>query len=94
MNWNNAPDFEEVKTKFKRFAAIKAEIKILEEEIEDIGIDIKKESPRKPHLIRDACKEQYKKLSPLYAEKESLEIELRFFDFWKDMFKSYGYNHR
>jgi len=94
MNWNNAPDYDEVKSKFMRFAAVKAEIKILEETIEELGIPVKKEHPRKPHMIREACKDQFDKLRGLYAEKEQLEIELRFYDYWKDMFKSYGFVNR
>lgn len=94
MNWNNAPDFETVREKFMRYAALKAEIKILEEEVEDLAIPIKIENPRKPHLIRQACKEQYSKLKNLYAEKDQIEVELRFLDYWKDMFKSYGFVNR
>lgn len=94
MNWNNAPDYDSVKEKFTRFASVKAQIKILEEEIEELAIPIKIESPRKPHLIRQACREQYMQLKPLYAEKEQLEIELRFYDYWKDMYKSFGYVNR
>lgn len=94
MQWNNPPSFDESKDTFVKFGTCKARIKVLEEYIENESIPIKKDNPRKPVLVRERFLSEYRELAELYAEKEQLEQQIAFLQFWKELYKANGYNNR
>jgi hypothetical protein len=94
MSWNTAPDFEEVHAIFLEYGNVKSSIKIAETEIELETLEIKKNNPRKPWLIVEATQEKQTNLSKLIARKEELEQLVNWYNYWKEMFRSYGYNNR
>lgn len=92
--WSVAPDFELCETTFSRLAEVKGLIRVKKTEIKIGSIEVKKTSPRKPHLVLEATQEDEKTLAQLEAEMEELEIKVKWLDFWKDMYRSDAYNRR
>jgi hypothetical protein len=92
--WSNAPDFDAVQDTFRNLASVKAQIRLLQAEIDIRGNETKKNNPRKSYLLIEQFPDEYQKIAELEAEKERLEGQARFFDYHKDMYKSYGYVNR
>jgi hypothetical protein len=94
MLWTDAPDINRVQEVFMEIGKIKARIKLLEYDIEQGAIPIKKEHSRSPHLVKEAMSDQYKLLAELEAQLSELEAEKDFMNYHKELFRQYGYNNR
>ena len=86
--WNNPPDFDDVQKAFIDLAKVKSRIKLLENDIAQKGMEIKKNAPRKGYLIIDAFPDEHNQLAQLESEREELEGRVKFYDFWKELYKS------
>lgn len=86
--WDNPPDFDTVQAAFINLAVTKSKIKLLENEIAQKAMEIKKANPRKSYLIVDAFPDEHQRLAILESDREKLEGQVKFFDFWKELYKS------
>ena len=86
--WDNPPDFDDVQKAFIDLAKVKSRIKLLENDIAQKGMEIKKNAPRKGYLIIDAFPDEHRRLAILESDREKLEGQVKFFDFWKELYKS------
>lgn len=94
ITWNDPPDIEEVHNTFLKIGQTKAKIRRLKIKIDVKSIDIKKDTPRKPHLVLEATQKMQEELAELEAELEELEMKRDYLNFHKDMWRQYGYNNK
>lgn len=94
MQWTQAPNIDEVHECFIEIGKVKAQIKLLRIEIEIDSIPLKKENPRKPHMILEGTQEKQRELSRLECRLDELEAQKEFLNFHRDMYKSYAFANR
>lgn len=95
-SWTNSPDYEETKNAFIAVGRIKAQIDLLEIEIDEIERAIKRGS-RKADVVdiaKEASATKRRELAELKSQLRIAEYELEFLQFRKDIYKSLLYSSK
>ena len=92
--WSKVPDFEEVQSAYHKAGLLQAQIRLKNEELNIKAAPLKKENPRKPHVILEALQEEYTHIANLEAELAIVQSDIRFFEFWKEIYKSNAFANR
>lgn len=102
MNWNDAPNYEEVHDLMRHRARVSAEVRSLELQVQITEAMISIEKPRNTAArvvgYDDETRERILKLRNDLATKRSeldeLDAEVKFSDYHRDMYKAISYRER
>lgn len=91
MSWNNVPSYEAVEEVFTLLGELEGKRKLLSIDIELKTLDIKKDNPRKPWLIKEATVAEQKVLAEIENDIEILKAKRDMYLYWKDMYRTLAY---
>lgn len=102
MSWRDAPSFEDVKGALQKRASLSAQIRVAEYELQEIQAQIAKVKPRdtasKIIGYDEHTKEELQginhRLIDLRISLDEVEADIKFHDYWKDMFKAVSYREK
>lgn len=94
MKWSDEPNIDEVQQVMISIGKVKAQLKLLDNQIEQKSIKIKKEHSRSPWLIREDMPDFFEQKAELEAQLAELEAQKDFLNYHKDMYKTNGYMTR
>lgn len=88
----NQPDVSEMRELLKQRAILRGDIRVVELEIKQAEIPVRKSSPRKPELRDEATIDlQWRKVE-LERELERVESEIEYMHFYMNIWKTAYYN--
>lgn len=92
--WSNPPDYYEVQEAHLDVGKLEAQIDILEIQIKEKELPIKREKPRSPALYETESIELRKELAQVNAKLKVARAKLKFYEYRKEMFKSMVFYHK
>lgn len=94
--WHEVPDYTEVRETFNLVGRLKAEIEILDIEIEELERQVKRGSRKADDIdaAKEASKDKRIELARKRAELKIAEYDLDFLQYRKSMFTSINYTNR